>query len=143
MYIVIHAYLFRATTGKDSGGDNGGVGGRNKSKNRKLIRQTVALELSFLESNVRLLADELAELNGSVDVYQHRDDSDCEGRYRDRSITDGVDGVAVNRQRRRQCLMPMIAVPLKDTRPIDFGPPLEVISVLKYIFPLTKVFFQL
>jgi len=94
----------------------------------------VALELSFLDSNVRLLADELAELNGSVDVYQHRDDDDDDEDNFDGSRCDpavegaSADGSMVNRRRlHRQRLMPMIAVPLKDTRPIDFGPPLEVI----------------
>jgi hypothetical protein len=91
----------------------------------------VALELSFLDSNVRLLADELAELNGSVDVYQHRDDDDDDNEDDfDSRRCDPVsaDGSMANRRRlRRQRLMPMIAVPLKDTRPIDFGPPLEVI----------------
>jgi len=93
----------------------------------------VALELSFLDSNVRLLADELAELNGSVDVYQHRDDDDDEDNFDGRRYDPTVEGASadgsiVNRRRlHRQRLMPMIAVPLKDTRPIDFGPPLEVI----------------
>lgn len=128
----------RATT-KDGGGDSNGVGGvRTKSKNRKLIRQTVALELSFLESNVRLLADELAELNGSVDVYQYRDDDeeegdgDFDGHCRGDAVIGGADGVTANRPRRRQRQIPMIAVPLKDTRPIDFGPPLEV-SFLTFV----------
>jgi len=95
----------------------------------------VALELSFLDSNVRLLADELAELNGSVDVYQYRDDDDDDDHgdnfdsHRCDPAVNGTsaDGSTANRRRlRRQRLMPMIAVPLKDTRPIDFGPPLEV-----------------
>jgi len=89
----------------------------------------VALELSFLDSNVRLLADELAELNGSVDVYQHRDDDDDNEDDVDGPAVVGAsaDGSMANRRRlHRQRLMPMIAVPLKDTRPIDFGPPLEV-----------------
>ncbi|VVC26044.1 Hypothetical protein CINCED_3A004712 [Cinara cedri] len=134
--------LLRATTKDGGGGDSGGVGGvgRHKNKNRKLIRQTVALELSFLESNVRLLADELAELNGSVDVYQHRDDDDDDHdddddddadadikNYSGNVVSARTDGVTASSrgQRRRRQQMPMIAVPLKDTRPIDFGPPLE------------------
>ncbi|XP_025196834.1 uncharacterized protein LOC112595750 [Melanaphis sacchari] len=130
--------LLRATTKNSGSSDNSGIvgsgGGRkNKSKSRKLIRQTVALELSFLDSNVRLLADELAELNGSVDVYQYRDDDDddnvddFDGRRCDSAVEGtSADGTIANRRRlRRQRLMPMIAVPLKDTRPIDFGPPLE------------------
>lgn len=86
----------------------------------------MALELSFLDSNVRLLADELAELNGSVDVYQHRDDDEDGGDDYDHFDGRGRCNPGRVRQRRRQRQMPMIAVPLKDTRPIDFGPPLEV-----------------
>lgn len=99
----------------------------------------MALELSFLRANVRLLADELADLNGSVDVYQHcdGDDSHSEGSVdRDnrhccscRRVATNIADRSVIRNRRRQNLqqqMPMIAVPLKDTRPIDFRPPLEV-----------------
>lgn len=128
----------RATAKGDGGGDGGIGGGGGKSKSRKLIRQTVALELSFLESNVRVLADELAELNGSVDVYQYRDDEDDVddeydggdsfggGGFGRDSVASGVDSHGAPGKRRRSRQMPMIAVPLKDTRPIDFGPPLEV-----------------
>lgn len=103
----------------------------------------MALELSFLDSNVRLLADELAELNGSVDVYQYRDDDEDEdngdnfdGHRCDPAVNGtSADGSMANRRRlRRQRLMPMIAVPLKDTRPIDFGPPLEVILLFYHRF---------
>lgn len=130
-----------------------GSGGRTKSKSRKLIRQTVALELSFLESNVRVLADELAELNGSVDVYQYRDDDDDDDgggdataagyradRYLDGFGHDSMTSGGADQQhaaagkRRRPRQMPMIAVPLKDTRPIDFGPPLEVSETFFELF---------
>lgn len=37
--------------------------------NRKL-RETVALELSFVNSNLQLLKEQLAELNSSVELYQ-------------------------------------------------------------------------
>lgn len=109
----------------------------------------MALELSFLESNVRLLADELAELNGSVDVYQYRDDEDdyndqddLHGIDRRDSSTRMADETVTNRQRRRQRQMPMIAVPLKDTRPIDFRLPLEVsirISTFFYFLKIEKI----
>jgi hypothetical protein len=45
-------YIFRATT------------------NRKL-KETVALELSFVNSNLQLLKEQLAELNSSVELYQN------------------------------------------------------------------------
>ena len=40
------------------------------TKNRKL-RDTVAQELSFVNSNLQLLKEELSELNSTVDIYQH------------------------------------------------------------------------
>ena len=40
--------------------------------NRKL-RETVALELSFVNSNLQLLKEQLAELNSSVELYQNVD----------------------------------------------------------------------
>lgn len=104
-----------------------------------------------MQANVRLLADELADLNGSVDVYQHHSGSDDEDGDRGsnddaheddderrhccctcRRVATTADDRSVAVQTRRRCRphqqMPMIAVPLKDTRPIDFGPPLEVSS---------------
>lgn len=38
--------------------------------NRKL-RDTVALELSFVNSNLQLLKEQLAEMNSSVEIYQN------------------------------------------------------------------------
>ena len=35
------------------------------------MRETVALELSFVNSNLQLLKEQLAELNSSVEVYQN------------------------------------------------------------------------
>lgn len=34
------------------------------------VKETVALELSFVNSNLQLLKEELEELNSSMDVYQ-------------------------------------------------------------------------
>jgi hypothetical protein len=34
------------------------------------MKETVALELSFVNSNLQLLKEQLAELNSSVEVYQ-------------------------------------------------------------------------
>lgn len=87
------------------------------------------------------MADELAELNGSVDVYQHRDNEndyneqdDFHGIIHHDSSTRAADETVINRQRRRQRQMPMIAVPLKDTRPIDFKLPLEVSISTRYLY---------
>ena len=34
------------------------------------MKETVALELSFVNSNLQLLKEQLAELNSSVELYQ-------------------------------------------------------------------------
>ncbi|XP_059055990.1 rhophilin-2-B isoform X2 [Achroia grisella] len=65
--------------------------------NRKL-RETVALELSFVNSNLQLLKEQLAELNSSVELYQN--DS-------------------------QQCVMPMIPLGLKETKEVDFREPFK------------------
>ncbi|KMR05080.1 rhophilin-2-like isoform x5 protein [Lasius niger] len=67
--------------------------------NRKL-KETVALELSFVNSNLQLLKEQLAELNSSVELYQN------------------VDGV--------EPIMPMIPLGLKETKDIDFQDPFKV-----------------
>ncbi|XP_043286850.1 rhophilin-2 isoform X2 [Venturia canescens] len=66
--------------------------------NRKL-RETVALELSFVNSNLQLLKEQLAELNSSVELYQN---------------VDGEDPA-----------MPMIPLGLKETKDIDFRDPFK------------------
>lgn len=43
---------------------------KQATTNRKL-RDTVALELSFVNSNLQLLKEQLAELNSSVEIYQN------------------------------------------------------------------------
>ncbi|XP_055389970.1 rhophilin-2 [Condylostylus longicornis] len=63
--------------------------------NRKL-RDTVALELSFVNSNLQLLKEQLAELNSSVEIYQN--DS-------------------------HESIMPMIPLGLKETKEINFLEP--------------------
>ncbi|XP_014297583.1 uncharacterized protein LOC103573796 isoform X3 [Microplitis demolitor] len=66
--------------------------------NRKL-KETVALELSFVNSNLQLLKEQLAELNSSVELYQN------------------VDG--------QEPVMPMIPLGLKETKDIDFQDPFK------------------
>lgn len=65
--------------------------------NRKL-KETVALELSFVNSNLQLLKEQLAELNSSVEIYQG----------------DSPEPV-----------MPMIPLGLKETKEIDFREPFK------------------
>ncbi|XP_059618504.1 rhophilin-1 [Phlebotomus argentipes] len=66
------------------------------TSNRKL-KDTVALELSFVNSNLQLLKEQLSELNSSVEIYQN----------------DGADAV-----------IPMIPLGLKETKEVNFLEPL-------------------
>jgi hypothetical protein len=45
-----------------------------KATTNKKLKETVALELSFVNSNLQLLKEQLAELNSSVDLYQNDHD---------------------------------------------------------------------
>ncbi|XP_014241847.1 rhophilin-2 isoform X2 [Cimex lectularius] len=65
--------------------------------NRKL-KETVALELSFVNSNLQLLKEQLAELNSSVEIYQGESS---------------------------EPVMPMIPLGLKETKEIDFTEPFK------------------
>ncbi|XP_034736399.1 rhophilin-1 isoform X2 [Etheostoma cragini] len=57
------------------------------------VKETVALELSFVNSNLQLLKEELEELNSNMEVYQ-------------------TDSEAIN--------VPMIPLGLKETKEVDF-----------------------
>uniref|UniRef100_A0A665WF22 Rhophilin, Rho GTPase binding protein 1 n=1 Tax=Echeneis naucrates TaxID=173247 RepID=A0A665WF22_ECHNA len=63
------------------------------------VRETVALELSFVNSNLQLLKEELEELNSNMEVYQ-------------------TDSEAVN--------VPMIPLGLKETKEVDFSLSIQV-----------------
>ncbi|XP_076807956.1 rhophilin-2-like [Clavelina lepadiformis] len=65
----------------------------NATSNPK-IRETVALELSFVNSNLQLLKEELSEINASVEPYQNKS------------------GKTVS--------IPMIPLGLKDTKDLEF-----------------------
>ena len=56
------------------------------------MKETVALELSFVNSNLQLLKEQLAELNSSVELYQNTS----------------------------EVVVPMIPIGLKETKEIDF-----------------------
>ena len=43
----------------------------SRATTNKKMRETVALELSFVNSNLQLLKEQLAELNSSVELYQN------------------------------------------------------------------------
>merc|ERR1719249_547211 len=67
-----------------------------KATTNKKMRETVALELSFVNSNLQLLKEQLAELNSSVELYQNNTNDD---------------------------MIPMIPLGLKETKEIDFREP--------------------
>ena len=75
------------------------------------MRETVALELSFVNSNLQLLKEQLAELNSSVEVYQNGTGEEPE--------------------------IPMIPLGLKETKEIDFREPFKVFKYFDLQF--TKI----
>ncbi|XP_067834857.1 rhophilin-1 isoform X2 [Heptranchias perlo] len=62
------------------------------------VKETVALELSFVNSNLQLLKEELEELNSSVEVYQNENES---------------------------ISVPMIPLGLKETKEVELTMPLK------------------
>ncbi|XP_055949724.1 rhophilin-2-like isoform X2 [Argiope bruennichi] len=64
-----------------------------KVTTNKKLRETVALELSFVNSNLQLLKEQLADLNSSVNIYQNKSTPQ---------------------------VVPMIPLGLKETKEIDF-----------------------
>ena len=74
-----------------------------RATTNKKLRETVSLELSFVNSNLQLLKEQLAELNSSVEVYQAPDVSDAH--------------------------IPMIPLGLKETKDVPFQ---DCIQVLTY-----------
>ncbi|XP_061463068.1 rhophilin-1 isoform X2 [Rhineura floridana] len=70
---------------------------RRATSNHK-VKETVALELSYVNSNLQLLKEELEELNSCMDVYQNDSDS---------------------------ISVPMIPLGLKETKELDWAEPLK------------------
>ncbi|XP_027715662.1 rhophilin-1 isoform X2 [Vombatus ursinus] len=71
-----------------------------KATTNHRVKETVALELSYVNSNLQLLKEELQELNSSVDVYQNESEGIC---------------------------VPMIPLGLKETKDLDLATPLRAI----------------
>ncbi|XP_064190263.1 rhophilin-1 isoform X1 [Anguilla rostrata] len=69
-----------------------------RATSNQKVKETVALELSFVNSNLQLLKEELEELNSNMEVYQ-------------------TDSEAVN--------VPMIPLGLKETKEVDLSVPLK------------------
>ncbi|XP_043394917.1 rhophilin-1 isoform X7 [Chelonia mydas] len=69
-----------------------------KATSNHKVKETVALELSYVNSNLQLLKEELEELNSSVDVYQNDSES---------------------------ISVPMIPLGLKETKEMDLMAPLK------------------
>lgn len=74
----------------------------HRATSNKKLRETVSLELSFVNSNLQLLKEQLAVLNSSVEVYQ----GDQHG-----GLTHHI---------------PMIPLGLKETKEVPFHDPLHV-----------------
>ena len=68
------------------------------------MKETVALELSFVNSNLQLLKEQLAELNSSVELYQNSS----------------------------EVVVPMIPLGLKETKEIDFRDPFKDLILEHY-----------
>ena len=75
------------------------------------MKETVALELSYLNSNLQLLKEQLSDLNSSMELYQ----------------MEGASKVGL--------LMPMIPLGLKETKEID----MKVIITDKLLHSVQKV----
>ena len=69
----------------------------SRASTNKKMKETVALELSFVNSNLQLLKEQLSELNSSVEVYQNN----------------------------TEVVVPMIPLGLKETKEIDFRDPFK------------------
>ena len=80
------------------------------------MRETVALELSFVNSNLQLLKEQLAELNSSVEVYQNGTGEEPE--------------------------IPMIPLGLKETKEIDFREPFKVMKYFDLQFTKIHLIFK-
>ena len=65
----------------------------DRAATNKKMKETVAIELSYLNSNLQLLKEQLAELNSSMELYQMK--------------------------AKEEVLMPMIPLGLKETKEID------------------------
>uniref|UniRef100_A0A096MH71 Rhophilin Rho GTPase binding protein 1 n=1 Tax=Poecilia formosa TaxID=48698 RepID=A0A096MH71_POEFO len=79
------------------------------------VKETVALELSFVNSNLQLLKEELEELNSNMEVYQ----------------TDS-DAISV----------PMIPLGLKETKEVDFTVPIQNFHILNVHYKLTSSYYR-
>ena len=73
------------------------------------MKETVAIELSYLNSNLQLLKEQLAELNSSMELYQMK--------------------------AKEEVLMPMIPLGLKETKEIDMKVH-RIYKVMCYIYTL-------
>jgi len=77
-----------------------------RATSNKKLRETVSLELSFVNSNLQLLKEQLAVLNSSVEVYQAPEHNDAH--------------------------IPMIPLGLKETKEVLFGDSLQEFLVDHY-----------
>lgn len=103
------------------------------------VRETVALELSYVNSNLQLLKEELAELSSSVDVDQPEGWETPYTSYVWRvrlgggSLRKGPQAAAMGNRSRahvsgssESVTIPMIPLGLKETKELDWATPLKV-----------------
>ncbi|KAK2835060.1 hypothetical protein Q5P01_015544 [Channa striata] len=76
-----------------------------KATTNNKVKETVALELSFVNSNLQLLKEELEELNSNMEAYQ-------------------TDSDAIN--------VPLIPLGLKETKEVDFTVAIQVKEFLRF-----------
>uniref|UniRef100_UPI00398F8781 rhophilin-1 isoform X1 n=2 Tax=Pristiophorus japonicus TaxID=55135 RepID=UPI00398F8781 len=77
------------------------------------VKETVALELSFVNSNLQLLKEELEELNSSVEVYQNeKGNASLKQMSQNFSSSESIS-------------VPMIPLGLKETKEIELMMPLK------------------
>ncbi|KAK7114719.1 rhophilin-1-like [Littorina saxatilis] len=79
-----------------------------RATGNKKLKEQVAVELSFFNSNIQLLKEELSEMNSSMEVYQH---DNC-AKY-----------------------TPMIPLGLKETKELDFSVPFTDVIMEHYSEP--------
>ena len=94
------------------------------------MKETVALELSFVNSNLQLLKEQLAELNSSVELYQMQNNSE---------VTTLRITVFIFSQTSTSNILqvdvPMIPLGLKETKEIELRDSFKDFILEHYRFP--------
>lgn len=94
------------------------------------MKDTIALELSFVNSNLQLLKEKLSELNSSVEIYQHE-------RFVDLFLLKYVFEMYffLSNVYSLESVMPMIPLGLKETKEVNFIEPFSDFILEHYSEP--------